>query len=458
MKIISKLKKQVRTDKNFAEIIKHSTSSFGMRILGLFINYLFLFFVTKNYGSKGWGIFALCFSILQIASMIGTLGINVALIKIIPQGTENSASLYKKVLKFIIPFNLIISIIIFCFSNLISNLLSFDKVSISTHIRIMSMGILPFSISMINSAVFRANKEILRFSFYDSLGRFLWGGLCVLAIHFFTFNSYAVIEGFVIGLYLLCIISFRPIQKILKRKKEEHRKKANINDQQGITYSNLRNILRLSTPLFWANFIFQGSIWATTLILGIFISKEQVGIFDAVNRFASLITIILYAVNSISAPKFAESFSNVSLLKKNVQNTSKLIFFTTIPLFFIMLATAPYIFQFLGFYEDSSISHATVFIIFFIILLGQLINNLSGSVVTLMQMIGYHVLNQNISLISFIGTTISLFFVTPLFGLVGASVVVGLNIAFKNIASVIAIYRKTKILTVYYPSKRLNAR
>ena len=450
--MIKKLKEKFSNNKSFEEMAKKTAYSFGMRVLGLLVNYLFLYFVNHKYGTKSWGIFALCFSMLSIGSMIGTLGVNVALVKIIAQGYSNLMELYKRIMKFFIPLNLGLNLIVFCFSGLIGKWLSSDGVEISTYIKIASFGILPFSISMINSAIFRANKEIVRFSFYDSLGRFLWGGLSVLVLYFFTNNSYTVISGFVIGLYILSFVSFKGLQKILH--KDFSKNKPDITeDSMKITeqYSTMRKILKLSVPLFWSNFIMQGSTWAVTLIIGLYLSKEQVGVFDAINRFASLITIILYAVNSISAPKFAESLYSNTKLERNVQSSSKIIFFTTIPLFIVMLFGAPLIFNLLGFYDAKLPANVNIYFVFCVILLGQLVNNLSGSVITLMQMAGFHVLNKNISLISFIGTTSCLFFVTPLFGLAGAAVIVGLNIAFKNIASVVMIYKKMHILTVYYP-------
>jgi hypothetical protein len=91
-------------------------------------------------------------------------------------------------------------------------------------------------------------------------------------------------------------------------------------------------------------------------------------------------------------------------------------------------------------------------------LCGQLINNLSGSVGMLMQMTGLHKVSQKLSIGSFTFTCLSLLLVTPVYGLIGAAIVAGLNIALKNILSVILIYNKTKVVMFYNPLKRMKRR
>ncbi|MEP6846945.1 MAG: oligosaccharide flippase family protein, partial [Panacibacter sp.] len=283
-----KIRHRFSKDKNINEFAKQSAYSFGMRVFGLLVNYLFLFFVTRYFGAKGWGVFAICFALLQIGSMIGTLGINVGLVKIVPQGYTNLKQLYNQVLRVIIPLNIVITIFVFFAADFISSFLDADGVSVGLYIKISALGILPFSISMINSGLFRGNKEIILFSFYDSLGRFLFGGIVVFILHFFSSDIAIIMGGFVVGLYLLAILSFMGIHKILKKRGE-----SDIVEHKPYAFSEL---MKLSNSLFWTTFIYQGALWATTLILGAYLSKEEVGIFDATNRFASLLTIIGYAI------------------------------------------------------------------------------------------------------------------------------------------------------------------
>lgn len=437
MRFHKKFRRLLNGDADFKEILTKSSSSFSLRVLGLLINYFFLFFVTRMYGAEGWGVFALCFAILQITALFGSLGINVALVKLVAKGGFNLKSLYYNLFKIIIPFNILISFIIYILSDDIGALLGRDGVSMTDYIKISTFGILPFSISIINSGLFRGKKRILSFSFYDSLGRFLCGGLIVAIWTLFSNNIDVsiVIKGFVIGLYFLALFSILEVTRIIKS-----------DNYSSLEEYKLLDLFKLGLPLFWSSFMNTATIYSVTLILGLFLTKEEVGLFDTVNRLASVLTIILYAVNSISAPKFSESSNNKIQLQKNVTHSSKIIFYSTLLLLSILLLFGYLIINFLGYAEyDSS------FLFFLIILFGQTVNNFSGSVIYLMQMTGYHKIVQKISIVSFIFVTTSLFFLTPLLGLLGVSIIVCLNIAFKNLFSVWLVYKKENILTMYIP-------
>lgn len=439
MRFHKKFRRLLNGDADFKEILTKSSSSFSLRVLGLLINYFFLFFVTRMYGAEGWGVFALCFAILQITALFGSLGINVALVKLVAKGGFNLKSLYYNLFKIIIPFNILISFIIYILSDDIGALLGRDGVSMTDYIKISTFGILPFSISIINSGLFRGKKRILSFSFYDSLGRFLCGGLIVAIWTLFSNNIDVsiVIKGFVIGLYFLALFSILEVTRIIKS-----------DNYSSLEEYKLLDLFKLGLPLFWSSFMNTATIYSVTLILGLFLTKEEVGLFDTVNRLASVLTIILYAVNSISAPKFSESSNNKIQLQKNVTHSSKIIFYSTLIILFPLMVFGYFILNKMG-YSDFHESY----ILFLIILGGQIFNNFSGSVGFLMQMTGYHNLIQKISIISFIGVTIALALVSPIWGIFGAAIIVSLNIAFKNLLGSILIFNKTGIKTIYFPMK-----
>lgn len=438
MKLLIFFKKYfLRRDNDLLEIVGKSGGAFILRVIGLGINYIFLILITKFFGGVVWGIFALCFSLLRITSLFGVLGANLALVKIIAQQEYDLKKLYINVIARAIPLALLLTSLIFIFSDNINSVFEGDNVDMTIYIRTMSLGILPFAISMINGGVFNGKKLISLFTFYDSMGRFLFGGMFVFFLFLFgRENSLVVVEGFVLGLFVLSIISSLQVIRLIKGARLEGVKKE----------FNFKSFLRLSIPLFWSNFMNAGSIYAATFILGIFLSKEEVGLFDTVNRIASLLTIILFAVTSISSPKFAESYLSKKALQKNVRLSSKLIFYTTIALSFIMVVMGRFIIDLLGYSQFE-----TAYYLLLIILLGQIINNFTGCVGALMQMIGYHKLLQKISIGSFCFVVVGMLIITPLYGLYGAAIIVGLNISLKNILSSVLIYRKANITTIYLP-------
>ncbi len=79
--ITSKLREKLKSDIHFAELVKGSGTAFILRIIGIGSGYLFTLLVTRTLGAKAWGIFALSLVVLQIASVIGRLGMDTALLR-----------------------------------------------------------------------------------------------------------------------------------------------------------------------------------------------------------------------------------------------------------------------------------------------------------------------------------------------------------------------------------------
>ena len=61
-----KLKYFLKEDKNLIELLKGSSTTFVVRILGLLVNFLFIFIVSRFYGAKVLGIYALSLTLLHI--------------------------------------------------------------------------------------------------------------------------------------------------------------------------------------------------------------------------------------------------------------------------------------------------------------------------------------------------------------------------------------------------------
>ncbi|MDB4090701.1 oligosaccharide flippase family protein [Crocinitomicaceae bacterium] len=433
------LKNKIASDSDHKEMFNKSFYALVLRVFGLSVNFIFVLLTTKLYGAEGWGIFAICFSILQLCSLIGCFGINISIIKLIPQGNINTFKLYLIILKFIIPVNIFLTLLLYLIAPTISTLLTENGQSIEEYIKIISFGILPLSITIINSGLFRAKKQIISFTFFDNLGKFFFG-IIVIGLVYFIYgeNKFTMITGFVTGLYILASISILKVIKIIKNDSNK------IHSNEDST--SLKSLLSLSSPIFWANFIGFGSFYVVTIILAFFVSKEDVALFDVANRLAGVLTIILFAVNSISGPKFAESASNKKLLGKIVHQNGQLLFYSSSVLFVILLISGNFLLSFFGYVSiDNS------YLIFVLILIGQLINNLSGSVRLLLQMTGYHLFAQKISIYSFLFISFSLVVFVPLTGLIGASVIISINIAVKNIIMVVFVYRKLNIRSFYIP-------
>ena len=64
-KIEKKIRKQFK-DKSFSEIVRGSATSFMMRMMGLVVNYLFTFMISRFYGATILGALTISQTVLNI--------------------------------------------------------------------------------------------------------------------------------------------------------------------------------------------------------------------------------------------------------------------------------------------------------------------------------------------------------------------------------------------------------
>ena len=96
----------------------------------------------------------------------------------------------------------------------------------------------------------------------------------------------------------------------------------------------LKNILAISMPLMFAQSVQFIMAWTDKLMIGNMMTSQDVGIYHIAFKLSMFATIGLMAINSIAAPKFAELYAKQDFegLKKVVNQSTKFIFWSTIPL------------------------------------------------------------------------------------------------------------------------------
>ena len=125
---------------------------------------------------------------------------------------------------------------------------------------------------------------------------------------------------------------------------------------------------------------------ASTVILGFFKQPEQVGIYRVAVQVATLASLGLQTVNMLIAPHFAELFAQKNMVRLQqltvVSARVVLVFNLVLTILFILLGRA-----FFGiiFGSDFSASYSPLVILLF----GQLLNSITGSVGYLLNMTGH---------------------------------------------------------------------
>ena len=84
----------------------------------------------------------------------------------------------------------------------------------------------------------------------------------------------------------------------------------------------------------WTDKLMLGILDSPDVISGLSTNSAQIGVYHTAFKLSMFATIGLMAVKSIASPKFAELYKQreFKLLKKVTQQSTKLIFWTTLPL------------------------------------------------------------------------------------------------------------------------------
>ena len=203
--------------------------------------------------------------------------------------------------------------------------------------------------------------------------------------------------------------------------------------------------------------MFSGSIlfflqWVDTLILGVYTTESNIGIYNLAVKISLLSSIFLFAINSIAAPKFSELFysGKINELKQIIRISTKIIFYFSLPLVLTFLIIPEKILVIFGEeyrYAKWSLIYLTI---------GQFINSCSGSVGYILQMTGKQFIFQNIVFFSMAINVFLNLILIPIYDIVGAAIASMISMAMWNILGIIFIYKKHGFISCYFPSVLIN--
>lgn len=436
-------------DKNFSELIKGSASAFLLKILSMIIGYVTMLYLTNNYGAKQYGIYSLALTVLSISIIIPRFGLDTSLVKIIGELKINSTK--EQIIKALIKsikissaIGLLLSLIYFFFSNDIA-LYIFNKPNFNEELILISYIIVPATLIFLIASYFQAFKNIVNYILINTtllnvifLLLLLLLELLNKKLNLFKIYSYSIWLTFIIGTILLFF-------NARKLKLSREGKGLNIN-------YNFKKIINTSFPMMLSSSFALLINWLDVIMLGIFTLEKSVGIYAASQRLAAISGIALFAINAISTPKFVEFYTknDIKGLENIVVKSTKLIFYTTVPILLLFLFFPKTILSING----SEFTSGYLALIF--LCLGKFVNSVSGSVGYILQMTNNQKTFQNVLMIATILNVVLNLILIPKYDFNGAAFASFITISFWNIVLVIIIKRRLGFWTIYIPFIKKN--
>ena len=177
-------------------------------------------------------------------------------------------------------------------------------------------------------------------------------------------------------------------------------------------------------------------------MLEYFKNIELVAYYGVSVKLTLIVGVMLQAINSVIAPDISKFWFQNDLERLNnlIKKAIKLNFIATIPLIVVMILFHEYILGFFGpnYYKSK---HALL-----ILLSGQIINSLSGSVALYLNMTGRQKILLYFLIVSALANIVLNLILIPKYGMVGAAISTAFSLILWNLSGVIYVYKNDKIL------------
>lgn len=437
-KTLNKIKK---LDSNFKELLSGSFISFILKISGMILSYLVIFYISKKLGAEGAGIYSLSFNILNSMAIIGTLGANTSILRF--SGEFNLVN--QEALKGVYKYSFIIAMI---FSSFLGVFLYFSSDYLANFIlnnekyteilKIIAVSIPFFSINLINVEFIRGIKKLKISEFFRGPNNYII--ILILMVLVFEVSYLNVIISLFIAVIITFVLTFTYVINYLRKIKKVFNK----------SVFRIKKLITISLPMMLINVSSLLLGVSGAFILEVYSSSEDVGVFNVCIKIAQLVSIVLLVINTIAAPKFSELFwqSRKEELQKMLNQSSRLIFIGSLLVSIPMIFLSSYILSFFG---EEFISGTSIL---FILILGQLVNSATGSVGIFMNMTGQEKVLKNILLFNVTLIILGFFLIIPKYGSLGAAVVTFLGTCLVNIPAAIYVEKKLKYVTYFNPFKK----
>lgn len=422
------------------ELISGASSAFVLKLLGMGVGYAYAVAVARMFGTEAWGVFSLSLVVLTVGSIVGRLGVDTAALRLAAQaraaGRLEIQRLTTTALLIVAPTSCVIGLGAFVGAEALAVGI-FRKPELGGAFRLAAASIPPVAVGLLSSQVLRGLRCVREYVFFDLVARFLAALMLLLPFSILLQRHNPPVVSFVVGAYCVALANLW----VLRR-----RVAALPNRDEGVEVKRVSTagMLRIGLPLLLASSAVYLKGWIDTVMLGIYATSADVGVYNLALKLAALAALPLMAVNTIAAPQMAEAFGRGDLarLSRIVAQAGRLVMFGSIPITVALLMAPKF---WLGIFGPEVAIAAPALIV---LTCAYLVSALAGPVGYLLQMTGRQVAFQNITLFS-LGLCVLLNAVLiPKYGIVGAAATTAAGLIAWNGIGAVYVYRTLGIVSI----------
>jgi len=405
-------------DGQISEVLSKAAIAFFFRILGAVAQFSFIVVLARIFGAEGMGMYVLALSVTVVAAAVSRWGLDQAALKHIAVAAEAQEwgrvrKIFLSAFVLVLSASSIVTLLLFPASGWIVGTF-FSQPEMTNTLQIMLLSIIPFSLLNLIAECMRALKNIAAHTLVQVVLIPLFSMATLLLLQHTDVDISAAAYAYLASCITVAVFALLYWRRIVK----------DGSDSDMSVMDAGRQLLQTANPMALTAIIGIAMSFSETVLLGVFRSASEVGVYAAALRLALLVNFVLVAFNSILAPKFATMFhqKNIDEIEKLVAKSIMLMLVLTLPVFTVCIFMPEYILQLFG--AEFAIGSIALIIL----ALGQLVNVMTGPVGILLLMTGHERRMRKNSIISAgLGLLAGLLFI-PYFGVNGAalSAVVGI--------------------------------
>ena len=415
------------------ELILRSGTVLVVRVAGAGLGFAFNVALARTLGADGLGIYHLSLTFALIASVVGRMGMDAAMLKF---GATSYAAVDRRRLLAVHRMGMG-SALLCCGLVAASTFIAADWLSVSVYsdpaiaepLRLMSLALVPF-------CLLNLYGELLKSGQHQALSSFVQGAalplLSLLLLFVFAASlrdASAAATIYLAANVLVCLCAY-----VLWRRTVPP---AGSSASDSMKY---RNLLGTAMPMYGSAVADVVMTFSDVLILGMFATATDVGIYTAAARTALLTRFLLLANSAVAAPRFAalHAAKDTAGVARLALRSTLLTTVSSVPLLLMFVLFPGPILSLFGPQFEAG---AQVLIILSI---GQFVNAATGPVGYLLNMSGFHRIEGRIAVVGAVLTVGLCFALIPLWGIVGAAAANAIATAGCN------------LLRVYFAKSRLG--
>lgn len=427
-----------RLNFDMKDVVGKSGAVFALRVSGAGMGFIFNVVLARLLGAQGAGIYYLALAVVGIGALISTVGIPDALMRFIAahaahEEWDKVAGAYQQGVRISTAAGVACTALLMVAAPWLSKYVFADP-GLTDPLRIIALAILPTTLITLHGMALKSLRKALTGTFVEGFGISLISLPLLL-----VFGKFLGVEGAVLAYVVAAFATlFAGIR--FWRRSTPHLKGLRGN-------FDTRLLLVTSLPMLWIDGMDVAVQQTGILLLGVWASTEEVGIYGAVGRLVLVLTLVFSTVKSVISPRFAELHARGDnrAIGRLARDTSKLAALFALPVVAPLIIVPGWVLSIFG---PSFAAGASALAIFAV---GHFLRVVLAPSGYLLMMTGYEKLLRNtVVACGALNVALSAILI-PLYGMVGAAASTTFTFALMGTIATVLVRRKLSILALPLP-------